>query len=101
MLIDLLINIGCAFNWITPTTQFIQDIYNGPVHDFAIPANAGWSKSDVKQFFKKNGISVWGLMYTLNGKELMFTVPKEQADHAYYLLQNAGDPFFDYTEEYL
>jgi hypothetical protein len=101
MLIDLILNIGCAFDWITPTAAFVQDIYHGPVYDFAIPANAGWSRSNVKRFLTQHGVQVWGLMYTLNGKELMFTVPHEQAEYAYYLLQNAGNLFLDDIEEYI
>lgn len=100
-MIDFLLNFGSAFDWITPTVAFIQDIYFGPVHDFIIPADAGWSRSDIKRLLSQHDVQVWGFNFTFNGEELMFTVPKEQADYAYYLLQNAGDPVLDVLEEYI
>jgi hypothetical protein len=100
-MIDFLLNIGSAFDWISPSVAFIQDLYYGPVHDFIITADAGWSRSDIRRLLKQHGVQVWGFNYSFNGKELIFTVPREQADYAYYLLQNAGDPLLDEIEEYV
>lgn len=91
-MLDTLLNIGCAFDWITPTTAFIQDLFNGPVSDFGIPANVGWDRHKIKRLLTKHGVRVWGLMYNLNGEMLMFTVRKPQAKWAYYLLQREGVP---------
>lgn len=91
-MLDTLLNIGCAFDWITPTTAFIQDLFNGPVSDFGIPANVGWDRHNIKRLLTKHGVRVWGLMYNFNGEILMFTVRKPQAKWAYYLLHREGVP---------
>lgn len=91
-MLDILLNIGCAFDWITPTAAFIQDFFSGPVSDFGIPANVGWDRKDIKRLLTKHGVSVWGLMYNLSGEMLMFTVRKPQAKWAYYLLRREGVP---------
>ena len=89
-MIDTLLNIGCAFDWITPTLAFTQDIFNGPVADFGIPANTGWDRRDIKRLLSRHGVKVWGLMYNTSGDMLMFTVRKEQAKWAFFLLQREG-----------
>ena len=98
-MIDLLLNIGRAFDWLTPTTALIQDIYHGHESDFVIPTGAGWSRSDIKRLLTQHGVKVWGLLYSLDGEELMFSVKKEQADYTYYLLQNAGEPVLHAPDE--
>jgi len=91
-MLDTLLNIGCAFNWITPAAAFAQDFCNGPVSDFGIPANAGWDRGDIKQLLTRHGVHVWGLMYNLDGDMLMFTVKNPQAWWTHYLLQREGVP---------
>jgi hypothetical protein len=91
-MLDTLLNIGCAFDWITPTVAFVQDFFNGPASNFGIPANAGWDRKDIKRLLTDHGVRVWGLMYNLSGEMLMFTVKKSQAKWAYYLLQREGVP---------
>jgi hypothetical protein len=89
-MLDRVLNIACAFDWITPALAFAQDFVNGPVADFGIPANAGWSRRDIKRLLSRYGVRVWGLMFS--GDTLMFTVPKAQARWAYYLLEREGVP---------
>jgi hypothetical protein len=89
---DEFLNVASAFDWITPTIAFVQDFFYGPASDFGIPSNGGWSGKDIKRVFKRHGIRVWGLMLNLNGDMLMFTVPRNQAKWAYYVLQNEGVP---------
>jgi hypothetical protein len=89
-MLDRVLNIACAFDWITPALAFAQDFLNGPVADFGIPANAGWSRRDIKRLLSRYGVRVWGLMFS--GDTLMFTVPKSQARWTYYLLEREGVP---------
>jgi hypothetical protein len=89
-MLDRVLNFACAFDWITPALAFAQDFLNGPVADFGIPANAGWSRRDIKRLLSRYGVRVWGLMFS--GDLLMFTVPKAQARWAYYLLKREGVP---------
>lgn len=91
-MLDTLLNVGSAFDWITPTVAFVQDFFNGPVSDFGIPGQASWGRGDIKRLLRRHGVRVWGLMYNLSGDMLMFTVPKTQAKWAYYLLQREGVP---------
>ncbi len=91
-MLDRLLNIACAFDWFTPTTAFVQDFLNGPVSDFGIPADAGWSRGDIRRLLTGYGIRVWGLMFNNAGEVLMFTVPKAQAKWTYYVLQQEGVP---------
>jgi hypothetical protein len=93
-MLDTLLNIGCAFDWITPTAAFVEDFFNGPtqISDFGIPANAGWDRADIKRLLTTRGVKVWGLMYNTTGDTMMFTVRKSQAKWTYYLLQREGIP---------
>ena len=91
-MLDKLLDIGCAFDWITPTVAFVQDFFNGPVSNFGISPHAGWGCSDIKHLLNRNGVRVWGLMYNVDGDMLMFTVPKTQTKWAHYLLQREGIP---------
>lgn len=92
MMLDELLNIGCAFDWITPTLAFIRDFFSAPVSDFGIPANTGWGRREIRRLLENNGIPVWGLMYNLHGEMLMFSVERRQAELTYCLLQRAGVP---------
>jgi hypothetical protein len=85
-MLDNLLNIGSAFDWITPLWAFIQDFFSGPVADFGIPARAGWSRGEVRRYLNSHGIRVWGLMYDLCGEVLMFTVNKKDAEFVNYLM---------------
>ena len=71
---------------------FIQDILRGPIGDFGIPANSGWTRKEIKQMLINHGVQVWGLLYNFSGDTLMFTVQKQDAELAYTLLEWAGIP---------
>lgn len=87
---DKFLTTAGAFDWITPTVAYIQDFINGPACDFGIPADAGWSRGDVKRLLKKHDIRVWGLMLNLSGDLLMFTVPEMHSQQTRALLQQEG-----------
>jgi hypothetical protein len=100
-MIESLLNVGRLFDWLTPLFALSQDYYYGSEVDFTIPAGAGWSRSEIKRLLNRHGVQVWGLLYSLDGEELMFSVKKEQAEYAYYLLQNAGEPELYVPDEFL
>ena len=89
---DKLLTIGCAFDWITPAVAFIQDFLNGPAGHFGVSANPYWGRKEIKRLLRHYDVKVWGLMYNYNAEILMFTVRRQQAVLAYYLLQSAGVP---------
>jgi hypothetical protein len=91
-MLDELLEIGSAWNWITPGIAFLQDLLNGPSSHFGITINAGWEKGDIRDLLTRHGVRVWGLMPNLNCDMLMFAVPKTQAKWAYYLLKVRGVP---------
>jgi hypothetical protein len=92
MIMDNLLNVGCALDWITPTVAFIHDFFFGPVSDFGIPTNPFWSRREIKRLLHGHGVHVWGLMYNFEGDVLLFTVHRRQADLTFYLLRSAGVP---------
>jgi len=73
---DKLLNIGCSFDWITPSLGFLQDFLFGPFSDFGITANPYWGRKEIKWYLGDYGIRVWGLMYNFSGDVLLFTVRK-------------------------
>ena len=91
-MLDTVLNIGCAFDWMTPTLAFVQDVLYGPASHFGIPANTGWGRGDIKRLLSHYGVKAWGLMYNLNGDMLMFAVPKSKTRWVYFLLQREGVP---------
>ncbi len=91
-MLDKLLNIGCAFDWITPTIAFIQDFLGGPVSDFGIPANPYLGRSEIRRLLMREGIHVWGLMYDFHGEVLMFTVNKLDAEFTCHILLRNGIP---------
>ena len=91
-MLDKLLNIGSAFDWITPSIAFAQDFIHGPVGDFGIPVNPYWGRREVKRLLNDHGVRVWGLMFDLAGDVLLFTVNRRQAEFTYYLLREQGIP---------
>jgi hypothetical protein len=92
VMIGKILNIGSAFDWITPSVAFIQDAWNGPVGDFGIPANSSWGPEEIKRLLGSYDVHVWGLMLTFEGDVLLFTVKKRDAELTYYLLRRMGIP---------
>lgn len=91
-MLDKILNIGCAFDWITPTWAIFQDFFNGPVSHFGIQANVGFTRGDIRRLLRKHGARSWGYVYNVAGDMIMLSVPKSQATWAYYLLQREGVP---------
>jgi hypothetical protein len=91
-MLDEFLTFAAAFDWITPTLAYIQDLRHRPVSDFGIPAHAGWGRSDIKRLLKKNRVPVWGIMLNFTGDTLMFTVPYSQAQTVSDLLLRQGVP---------
>jgi hypothetical protein len=91
-MLNQLLNIGRAFDWITPASAILQDFLNGPSSHFGIIAQAGWTRAQIREILTSHGVRVWGLMYNLSGDMLMFAVPKTQGKWAYYLLKREGVP---------
>lgn len=85
-----LLDIGCGFDWISPTIALTQDFLNGPHCHFGVAVDSGWNRGDIRRLFKQNGVKVWGLIYNLDNTMLMLTVPKPQAKFAYALLREQG-----------
>lgn len=88
--IDKFFEIGVNADWISPLLSIIQDMANGPHHDFLVDWNSGWSANEIKRLLKKHGIKVWGVM--VRHETIMFTVRKKQAQWAQYVLQKNGIP---------
>lgn len=91
-MIDIILDIGAGFNWLSPTIAFAQDFLNGPAADFGIPSNAGFTRGDIRRLLRKHGARSWGYVYNVAGDMIMLSVPKSQAAWAYYLLQREGVP---------
>jgi len=89
-MLDRLLTLGTAFDWITPVWAYIQDFLNGPSHTFLVPDDTGWSGREIERLLKRHGVHVWGLMI-VDGM-IMLTVRQTQARWAQYLLQRAGIP---------
>ncbi len=91
-MLDFLLGVGSIFDWITPLWAFLLDLVYGPAGDFGVDAYAGWGRRDIERLLKRHGVKVWGLMYTISGDVLMFTVNRAQAELTYMVLQYAGVP---------
>ncbi|MCB0174007.1 MAG: hypothetical protein KDJ97_26050 [Anaerolineae bacterium] len=88
--IDKLIEIGVNADWISPLLSMIQDVANGPHHDFLVDWNSGWSANEIKRLLENHGIKTWGVM--VRHEIIMFTVRKKQAQWAQYVLQSHSVP---------
>lgn len=86
--IDVFLDVASTPDWISPLTAIVQDLVNGPRHDYYVDAYAGRSVNDVKRLLKRNGVKVWGAM--LFDDMITFTVKEPQARWAQYVLERAG-----------
>ncbi len=87
---DKLLEVGSAFDWITPVVAFFQDITHWPSHTFVIPPGSdlvgpGWTESDLRQLCRQRGIGMWGEMI-VDGNT-MFTVRKRHKAQVERLLE--------------
>jgi hypothetical protein len=89
-MLDRILAIGSAFNWISPLIAGIKDITNGPSHTFLIYEECGWSVNEIVRLLRRHGIKTWGHMIVNNN--IMITVRKAQAQWAQYLLERERIP---------
>jgi hypothetical protein len=85
---DQLLSFGATPDWISPLSAIISDLTNGPHQRFFINRNTGWSVNQIKRFLKQYGVHVWGDM--IIDDLVVFTVRKNQAKLAQYVLQQTG-----------
>jgi hypothetical protein len=88
--VNKLLSAGATLDWISPLVAIIQDLVNGPHHDFYVDWNAGWSVNEIKRLLKRNGVRVWGAM--LIDSMIVFTVRQAQAARTQDVLQQRGVP---------
>lgn len=91
-MIDNILAIGGAFDWITPTLAFVNDYRYGPPAHFGASANAGFDRRDIRRVLNQAGIRVWGLILSFDGDMIMFAVNVLDAQDAYIALARAGIP---------
>lgn len=89
-MLDTLLEIGSAFDWISPIAGLVGDIANGPSYTFLIPYDCGISGREISRLLKRRGVDSWGHM-VVDGS-LMITVRQGQARWAQHLLDQAGVP---------
>lgn len=87
-----ILNVICAFDWITPLYVILRDAYTGSVTHFGVLANAGFDRGDIRRLLSKNGIESWGYIYNVDGDLIMFSVREEQATQAAQVLARGGVP---------
>jgi hypothetical protein len=88
---DTLLEIGSAFDWISPIGSLVGDVLNGPSHTFLIPIDScGYSGRDIARMLKRRGVDSWGHMIVSG--TLMISVRQTQARWAQHLLDRAGIP---------
>jgi hypothetical protein len=85
-----ILGILTVFDWISPLIAIVQNLANHPSHTFLVPANCGWSGSQIEHMLKRHGVHVWGRMTVR--RTFMLTVRRKQARWAQYLLQREGIP---------
>jgi len=92
-MLDRLLELGSAFDWITPLLAEIQDVAYGPSHTILIPEASGWSGREIGCMLREHGVRYWGLMIV--NRTLMLTVRNQQALWADHLIQSAGIPLLN------
>lgn len=88
--LDKLLEIGSAFDWISPVGSLVGDMVNGPSHTFLIPQDCGRSGRDLERLLRAKGVKTWGLMQVKG--TIMISVQKRQERWASHLLRQAGVP---------
>jgi hypothetical protein len=83
-MLDKLLEVGSAPDWITPLVAMAQNRLNGPSHIFLIPYGCGWSGRGIKRLLESHGVQAWGLMVI--DRLITVSVRLTQAHYAQYLL---------------
>ena len=89
-LFDDILEIGAAFDWISPIGGLIGDALNGPSHTLLIPYDCGYSGREISRLLKRRGVDSWGHLVVKD--TIMLTVRQTQARFAEHLLEQAGVP---------
>ena len=90
-MLDKLLEVGSAFDWISPIAGLLGDVVSGPSHTFLIPYDGcPLSGREIQILLKRKGVRTWGVMIT--GGTLMVSVRLSQARWAQHLLEQAGVP---------
>jgi hypothetical protein len=87
-MLDRIIKVGAAFDWISPAASLFQDFTNGPVAAFKISAHAGWTSFDLQDLLRDRGIRAWGMVS--DEEAIGFHVRETQARYTCYVLEQAG-----------
>ena len=88
--LDRILTIGSTPDWISPAWAIVQDIINGPRHDFFVDLYAGWSVNDIKRLLRKHKVKVWGDM--IADDMIVFSVLQKQARWAQIVLMRNEIP---------
>lgn len=83
-MIDKIIAIGIAMDWISPVMSMINDALRGSRVDFAIPWDCGWSANEVGYLLELHGVDCWGLM--VRNEVILFSIKKSQYRWVKYIL---------------
>lgn len=89
---DDILNVVCAWDWITPLYVILRDAYTGSVTHFGVYAYGGFDRGAIRRLLSKNGIESWGYIYNVDGDLIMFSVREEQAAAADEVLKRGGVP---------
>ena len=62
-MIDRILEVGSALDYITPIAALIQDVANGGGHTFLIPvASSPLTGLDIERLLRRRGVQTWGAM---------------------------------------
>lgn len=89
-------------DFITPIKGLVDTFLNDPSllqndsWTFFIPYSralkVGWNMMDIEKLLKQHGVKSWGVQYQATADEYFFTVSRNQAGWAEYLLNTYGVP---------
>ncbi len=89
--LDPVLKVGSAFDWITPLKAFLNPIIHGPVYTFMITySSCPYSTREITRALKKRGVSVYSPLIT--GNTILFDVKLKQAAWANHLMDQWGVP---------
>jgi hypothetical protein len=89
-MLDRMLSIGRAFDWISPTIGMIMNVARGPSHQIMVPQACGRTGGEITRLLRRHGIATWGHMI-VHGT-FMIRVKTKQARWAEYVLTRAGIP---------
>lgn len=80
------------FDWFTPTKALVDTIWHGPFggHTFYVDLDSGWPGAKCCKLLHDAGITTYAECIAKG--DVLFTVPKDQAERAEAILLKAGVP---------